>query len=227
MNLTIDTTEPLYKDDSHKTIGVSMQVFRYNFTESVMDELTTFAKLHEHDTRLDFKDAWKTWMAQNKSLIELETNRLVQAGFTGDVIDKMYKSVRYYFRKKSLVPTVQPPRKTYDSFYKPLLLAIDEQIRSQIHANVIKIKTEVEPIAVSTISPAEGFTHFCDNHPSLIAEAIRNNYNNNNHVESGCESSHPQPIHRDMIVSFMNKLKKTYKNRFYNIKVSLSKIVAK
>lgn len=221
MNLTCDFTEHMSKHDLQQNSGVSMQVFRYNFTDSVIDELTAFAKLHEHDSRLDFKDAWKTWMAQNKLLIDQETNRLVQAGFTGDVVDKMYKSVRYYFRKKSLVPTVQPPRKTYDSFYRPLLFAIDEQIRTQIHANIIKIKTEVEPLAISTISPADGFTHFCDNHPSLIAEAIRNT----TVVEHDCDSSPPHPIHRDMIVSFMNKLKKTYKNRFYNIKVSLSKII--
>jgi len=224
MNLTIDTAEPLYKDEAHKHIGVSMQVFRYNFAESVMDELTAFAKLHEHDSRADFKDAWKSWMSQNKSLIDAETSRLVQAGFIGDVMDKMYKSVRYYFRKKSLVPAVQPLRKTYEVVYKPLLLAIDEQIRSQIHANVIKIKTEVEPLAVSTISPAEGFTHFCDNHSSIIAEGIRTFYS------SACDNNNVpphEPIHREKIVLFMNKLKKTYKNRFYNIKVSLSKPAAK
>jgi len=32
-------------------------------------------------------------------------------------------------------------------------------------------------------------------------------------------------MNRENVVGYMNKLKKTYKNRFYNIKVALSKIV--
>ena len=154
----MDSATPL-----HKISGISLQVYRYNFDEGFMDELTAFAKLHEHDSRLDFKDAWKSWMSENKELVDAETERLVQLGFAGDVADKMFKSVRYYFRKKSLVPSVQPVRKTYDTLHKPVLVAMDEQIRTQIKINVIETKPDADgnvPTAVSTISPAEGFANF-------------------------------------------------------------------
>ena len=228
----MDSATPL-----HKISGISLQVFRYNFDEGFMDELTAFAKLHEHDSRLDFKDAWKTWMTENKELVDTETERLVQSGFAGDVADKMFKSVRYYFRKKSLVPSVQPVRKTYDTLHKPVLVAMDDQIRTQIKINVIETKPDSDgnvPTAVSTISPAEGFANFCNEHQLIILEAIRSL-----HAASACDVGvyHgcgpddnilppvSSQMNRENVVGYMNKLKKTYKNRFYNIKVALSKIV--
>jgi hypothetical protein len=225
----MDSATPL-----HKISGISLQVFRYNFDEGFMDELTAFAKVHEHDSRLDFKDAWKTWMTENKELVDAETDRLVQLGFAGDVADKMFKSVRYYFRKKSLVPSVQPVRKTYDTLHKPVLVAMDDQIRTQIKINVIETKPDADgnvPSAVSTISPAEGFANFCDEHQLIILDAIRSL-----HAACACDADiydgHGDNIlppvasqfNRENMVGYMNKLKKTYKNRFYNIKVALSKI---
>lgn len=208
--------------------GICMQVFRFNFADYVMDELTAFAKIHEHDNRLVFKDAWKVWMSQNKLLIHTETERLVQEGFTGNVIDKMYKSVRYYFRKKSLTPSVQPQRKTYDSLHKPLLSLIDEQIYNQINANLSALKSSAsdESIAVSTISPAEGFDNFCNDYQSNILDAIRVSHANDG--SGGVDSIDILPatkvhVNRDDVVAYINKIKKTYKNRFYNIKVLLTK----
>ena len=71
-----------------------MQIFRHNFDNNLMDELTSFAKLHEHDSRYDFKEAWKLWVVKNQQMIDTETERLLLSGFTGNVLDKMYKSVR-------------------------------------------------------------------------------------------------------------------------------------
>jgi hypothetical protein len=90
------------------------------------------------------------------------------------------------------------------------------------------------PTAVSKISPAEGFANFCDEHQLIILDAIRSL-----HAASSCDADvydgHgpddnilppvASQFNRDNVVGYMNKLKKTYKNRFYNIKVSLSKIV--
>jgi hypothetical protein len=177
---------------------IAMPVLRFNFTSSMMNKLTTFAKLHEHDNRFDFKNAWKLWVEQNKLIIHTETERLEQLGFTGNVSNKLFKSVRYYFRHKSVLPTVQPPRKTYKCMHKPILSAIDQQI-------VSLIKTD----SVSSISPADAFDRFCTEQINLILDAIRISH-----------STDTNSISRDMIISYINKLKKTYKNRFYNIRVS-------
>jgi hypothetical protein len=180
-----------------------------------MDELTAFAKLHEHDVLYDFKDAWKIWMSQNAAFITEETDRLISAGFTGDVVDKMYKSVRYYFRKKSLAPAVQPLRNSYITLPHPLIEAIDAQIHAQIQATMY------------SISPANGFDLFCRENQVIIVPAMQTFYNQTKPMDN-----HPTPIPalniitRDHVNNFLLKLKKTYKNRFYIIRTQyLSKLV--
>ncbi len=175
----------------------SIPILRFNFTPTFMTLLSSFSKIHEFDSRQDFKNAWKLWSEDNKTLIQDETLRLQQSGFTGNVHDKMFKSVRYYFRQKYTAPAAQPPRKNYESMHKPILSAIDTQIKSIIND--------------SSISPANGFDSFCTEQMNLIIEAIRISYPTT------------QPISRDMIISYTNRLKKTYKNRFYNIRVSFAK----
>ena len=193
-----DTIDFLAKPFDEHTSTIAIPVLRFNFTSSMMNKLTTFAKLHEHDNRFDFKNAWKLWAEQNKLLIHTETERLEQSGFTGNVSNKLFKSVRYYFRHKSVLPTVQPPRKTYKCIHKPILSAIDQQIISLI-------KTD----SISSISPADAFDRFCTEQINLILDAIRISH-----------STDTNSISRDMIISYINQLKKTYKNRFYNIRVS-------
>ena len=184
--------------DKH-TSTISMPVLRFNFSSTMKNKLSTFAKIHEHDNRFDFKNAWKLWAEQNKLIIHTETERLELLGFTGNVYNKMFKSVRYYFRHKSVIPTAQPPRKTYECMHKHILSAIDLHIISLIQNITMD----------TTVSPAYAFDRFCNEQINLIRDDIRISY-----------STDTNSISRDMVNSYINKLKKTYKNRFYNIRVS-------
>jgi hypothetical protein len=189
-------------DDFNKQPGITkyhIPVFRHNFTENVMNELTAFAKLHEYDSLCDFKEAWKLWITQNNSIVVEETERLETAGFNGNVLDKMYKGVRYYFRKKSLVPVIQPVRHNYIALPKALLQLIDDQIHRQLR------------LTHSSMPPAKGFELFCHEHKVNIVAEIQTFYNNNVDVTS--------TITRDNVNAFLEKLKKTYKNRFYIIRI--------
>jgi hypothetical protein len=164
-----------------------------------MNELTAFAKLHEYDSLCDFKEAWKIWISQNNTIVLEETERLETAGFNGNVLDKMYKSVRFYFRKKPLVPALQPVRYNYNALPKSLLLVIDNDIHTQLRDTN------------ASISPAKGFELFCHEYKITIADEIQTFYNNNDNVTS--------TITRDNVNAFLEKLKKTYKNRFYIIRL--------
>jgi len=46
-------------------------------------------------------------MEEKKELVEIEMRQLIQTGYKGDIIDKMFKSARYYFRKKDKRENVQ------------------------------------------------------------------------------------------------------------------------
>ena len=48
-----------------------------------------------------FKDNWKIWCDNNKDIIKTEIDILKGKGYEGDVLVKMYKSARYYFKNKS------------------------------------------------------------------------------------------------------------------------------
>lgn len=203
-----DTINSSNKPIDEKTSNIVIPVLRFNFTSSIMNELSSFAKIHKHDTRADFKNAWNLWIQNNQQIIHTETLRLQQLGFTGIVIDKMFKSVRYYFRQKTDAHTPQPTRKKYECIHKPVLSAIDKQIITIIQNNATNSNDE-KTTCVSSISPAYAFDMFCTDHFNLIHDAIRIYY-----------STDIISISKDMIITYVNKLKKTYKNRFYNIKVS-------
>ena len=76
-------------------------IYRYKFTEELTAELFKFSKIHQYDHRKDFKEAWAIWLENNEYLVETEIRRLKNFGYIGDIRDKMFKSARYYLRKKS------------------------------------------------------------------------------------------------------------------------------
>ena len=78
------------------------EVYRFQFSTVVVQTMTIFARIHQYDDRGTYKEAWDNWVQENSNLIRQEKNRLEKLGYQGDILDKLYKSGRYYFRKKSL-----------------------------------------------------------------------------------------------------------------------------
>tara|TARA_B100000886_G_scaffold311973_1_gene247596 strand:- start:1330 stop:1839 length:510 start_codon:yes stop_codon:yes gene_type:complete len=78
----------------------SKQIWRYKLHPDIITDLSYFSKLHQHNERAEFKEAWKEWLKDNEQKIEKENQRLTDLGFDGDLIQKMYVSARYYLKKK-------------------------------------------------------------------------------------------------------------------------------
>ena len=173
-------------DRSQEKINVN--IFRYKFTQEFMDELYQFSKIHQYDDRHGFKEAWTEWVEINWDTINTEIRRINELGYTGDIIEKMFKSARYYFRKKSTVtPVKQSPRRNYITANKDLLDAMDRHIIQNINTEKYK--------------PSQGFLDFCNSNTDLlrieISHLLENNITNSNDIQS--------------------KFKKTYKNRYFII----------
>ena len=160
-------------------------IFRYKFTEEFMGELYKFSKIHQYDERNDFKEAWNLWKQDNDEIIDEETNRLKRLGYNGDVIDKMFKSGRYYFRKKSVEKQEPKQRRKYITVSKELLDAMD------IHIETNYLNEGYQPKI--------GYTQFCEENIELIKNIT------NNIVENG----------ENDIGKINDKIKKTYKNRYF------------
>lgn len=172
-----------YKETSDT--GLPTVIYRFKFTEDFMEELYKFSKIHQYDERKDFKEAWKLWTEENQNIIDEETTRLNNLGYDGDVLDKMFKSARYYFRKKSTEKKEPKQRRQYISVTRELLDAMDRHIEENIFNDDYQPKT--------------GFISFCKANEKILKESISKIF------EQGVKDS-------ELIE---DKIKKTYKNRYF------------
>ena len=147
--------EPLSDDDIEKI--TDRTIYRFKFTEDFMAELYKFAKIHQYDHRKDFKEAWTKWTDENDEIITNETERLLALGYKDEanIDDKMFKSARYYFRKKSPVKPEPKQRRQYISVEPELLLAIDQHI-----------------IANNECKPEAAFVLFCKENNQILRQSI-------------------------------------------------------
>lgn len=173
------------KNDNERNDDFNINIYRYKFTNDFMVELFKFSKIHQYDHRKDFKEAWEKWMDENESIVDEEVRRLINLGYDGDVIDKMFKSARYYFRKKSTEKKEPAKRRIYVGSQKDLLESMDEHIKSKINSGDFK--------------PSDGFDEFCKENVDALKEQ----------VNMLCRAGFTDPN------EIKAKIKKTYKNRYF------------
>jgi len=173
-------------DSTHENnIDVNVNIYRYKFTPEFMNDLFIFSKIHQYDHRSDFKEAWEKWTEDNENIVSVEVNRLNDLGYQGDIIDKMYKSARYYFRKKSTEKKPAALRRDYISVSKHLINAMDEHIRAEIYREDYK--------------PSDAFDEFCKTNVDVLKE----------NIAIICKNGLTDAV------EIKNKIKKTYKNRYF------------
>jgi len=170
-----------------KNNDINVNIYRYKFTNDFTNELYKFSKVHQYDHRKDFKEAWETWTEDNADLVDDEVRRLTNLGYDGDILDKMFKSARYYFRKKSTEKKEPAKRRIYVGSQKDLLEAMDDHIKSNISTGEFK--------------PSEGFDEFCKQNVDILKDQV------NQLIRSGITESN----------EIKSKIKKTYKNRYFLI----------
>lgn len=137
-----------------------INIYRYKFTDEFMTILYTFSKIHQYDDRHEFKKAWNNWIEEYEDSVNLETRRLIHLGYQEDILDKMFKSARYYFRKKSTEKKAPVKRKKYLNINKELIETIDDHIKNSISDENYK--------------PSEGFLDFCKKNREPLKEEIQN-----------------------------------------------------
>jgi len=163
----------------------NINIYRYKFIEEFTVELYKFSKIHQYDHRKDFKEAWNIWVEDNQGLVDEEVRRLTNLGYNGDILDKMFKSARYYFRKKSTEKKEPQKRRMYIGVEKVLLGAMDKHIIQNVNNEDYK--------------PSEGFSIFCKENIEILQEEVNRlcKCGITNHIE------------------IKDKIKKTYKNRYF------------
>ena len=175
------------------------KIFRYKLSNDILSIITQFAKIHQLDDRHSYKEAWEVWLNENKEYIKDETDRLVAAGYKGDVEEKMYIAGRYYFREKvkikknkgevegKKVSAVSKKKREYIVMGKDFIKAIDVHLLTAMKQKGFK--------------PAFAYKTFCEQHIELLRTEIRRLVNEEKHIFTD----------KDMNM----KIKKTYKNRYF------------
>jgi len=161
-------------------------IFRYKFSEPFVADLYNFAKIHQYDDRVGYKEAWGLWVEENNEQVTRECNRLKSLDYEGDILDKMFKSARYYFRKKSTEKKAPAQRREYVSVQKSILDEMDRHIAEKLSVN-------------KNYKPATGFAAFCEERSDAMCECMEDLHKQN---MTDCEEAR-------------NKIKKTYKNRYF------------
>jgi hypothetical protein len=166
------------------------KIFRYKLNDDIMSSITQFAKIHQLDDRHTYKDSWTHWLAENQDCVEREVSRLKELNYKGDVIDKMFKAGRYYFREKveNKKPTEKNDtnRRDYIVMDQVLIQAMDTHLQGLMNNNDFK--------------PALAYNHFCEQHIDLLRKEIIRLLQQNITGEK-----------------LSAKLKKTYKNRYFSL----------
>ena len=170
-------------------MALTGKLYRFKFSDEIVNELTYFSNMHKFESRADYKESWQNWLSEKRELIERETDRLTELGYEGNVIDKMYKSARYYFGKKSNTKTEPKKRRIYLTIPKNILNLMDAHIKSEMENRDYK--------------PSKGFKDFMETHYYDIKQTQ--------------DDLHEKKELSQEDITY--KFKKTYNNRYYIHKV--------
>jgi len=158
--ITENSSEEAILDSYEEDELFDMNIFRYKFDEEFTKQLYQFSKIQQYDHRKDFKEAWNIWIEENDELVNKEAKRVIELGYKGNVFDKMFKSARYYFRKKSTEKKEPKKRRVYIGIQSELLTAMDKHIS-------FNKKNE-------DYKPSNGFDDFCKNNVELLKIEVSN-----------------------------------------------------
>jgi hypothetical protein len=156
-------------------------IYRFKFSHDFANKLCEFAKNNQTNDRKEFKSKWSSFVEKETFLFKNEVERLNSLGYSGDILDKMYKSARYYYRKKKTFIKSKENR-SYQNVTKELLDKIDNHIQTNY--------------LCSDYKPSTYFEKFYKENNDIIQVEILY-------------------LSRYDYIDINEKIKKTYKNRYY------------
>ena len=165
---------------------LAIPIYRFKFSSQFQKQLVAFSDIHRYDEVPTFIESWKRWCSSNSNIINEEQIRLKQLGCTKDIQNKMYKSVRYYFKNKSSEDKEQVKRRKYISLSSDLLEDMSRHIQKVAFKECYK--------------PQYAYNNFISN--DLYNTHLNNE--TNKLIELGMNEC-----------DIENKIKKTYKNRYF------------
>lgn len=190
--------------------NVKVPVFRFKLSTTLFDNIREFARIHQHEDRVTFKDSWKTWCDNNKTMIDDETKRLSDIGFDNNINDKLFRTAKYYFIKKTFKNHTVDNNTSSQTQSEPTTQGDDHRDANNqdkkkyitISRNFLNtISNQIEKnIGNESFTPSKGFKHFTENFNDNITNEI-----------ALIKEKLPGISDDDCNL----KIKKTYKNKYF------------
>ena len=112
------------------------KTYRFKFSKGFLENLKEFTRIHKFDQPKAFKENFEIWKEENDETVSREITYMRNMGYEGDVIEKMYKSARYYFKNKSNEKTKPKKRRQYIGIDIILKDKMDEYIQEKVDNKV-------------------------------------------------------------------------------------------
>lgn len=220
-----ESAEPVHAVAVDTVAAVAARpVFRFEFSSECFELLNGFARENLGVPRKEYKAKWEQFATDHAEFIAQESARLADAGYDGDVLVKMFKTVKYYLTKRvkkaveqvdqvteealddddATVDAEDAPqeknqtqtqtRRHYTTLDRAVLEAMDSHITSSISSNS---------------KPATCYASFCDQFRNSIETEIARLVRYDG-VEVGAVGAFTFTEK-----TAEEKLKKTYKNRMF------------
>jgi hypothetical protein len=171
--------------------------FRFEFNEYLKNEIIYFSKLHKYDDKKLLKENYDKWCNENIEEIINENTRLKTLGYEGDVKNKIFISLKYYFikkqKKEDILNEIKKNKeitrsKKYITINKDLLKEVDIFIKNQL-----ELRENIKPHII--------FLNFCSKEDNIyLLKKIIKEFKNN----GLCDAK-----------DIENKIKKIFKNRVF------------
>jgi hypothetical protein len=188
-----------------------MRTLRFVLSDNVLNSIIEFSKLHRQEHRLVYKKEWNNWLEINKEMVQDEVNRMKTIGYNDCVLTKMFDAGRYYFRKKELSKEnkekkqkekddadVDVDEEEKDKKKEKKYVTLDKTILYDIECHI------KNNISNDDYTPSNGYFDF--------------------HVKNVRVLNKEKTRLEMEVDDFINKIKKTYKNKYFFIKRQISKI---
>ena len=223
------------------TATTGIKTYRHEFSKEFMAELSRFSKVHQYDERRTYKSEWQKWTNQDdiSHAMDIEKRRLQENGYIGDIDDKMFKAGRYYFRKKTstvvaaqtittLTTTINnniatdPPspaapapaqRRAYITMSKQCIQLMDQHIQraAATAPTATPATTPATPVAV--FKPSVCYDDFYQT--QMTTDAMTKEIGNIIEKYEKTPGAMSNQTADELTEEIMDKIKKTYKNRYY------------
>ncbi len=184
------------------------QIYRHKFTNDINELMQEFSKLHMFDNKDTLIDQFETFWDDNKDLFLREKNRLESENFNKDVKTSIFRSIKYYHIKKlkkenedgEIVKEKEP--RDYIKLNKYIIQWIDTFIINSMKQKKIKPSVNFNEI----IEKDEFKKLIKDEKPKIL-----------NKYKKFIKETNQKKSEEEIESWWDFKIKKTYKNRYFNI----------